>query len=619
MSERRVAEAVVDVLESAGVRDVFGIPGIHTLPFYDALAGRPSIRHILTRHEQGAAFAADGYARVSARHGVLTTTTGPGSFNTLAAIAEAWSDSSPVVLLAGQIDAALMGQGMGVLHETPDQGRSFEQLTAFVGRPRTPEEVPLAVAGAFRCAKTGRWRPAYVELPTDIIGEPHPAPAPTPVIPGPVAPDPASIVSAARRLGAARRPLLIPGAGVVRGGASRELQALARRLGAPVLTPITGVGTVPGDDPSWAGFLIPGRRSTLDLLAESDAAVVVGCRLDDVETGRWSIPLRGLIQIDVDPSAVGRAYAVDVGIAGDARLALQGLLDELGSGAPTADHGWGTARAAASRQSQADDIPGSNRATRDAFVAARAALPRETIVTHDAARLNAWTGYVWPVYEPDASFFPWGSATLGFALGAANGAAVAAPGRRVVATCGDGGFLFTATELATSVAHSLDVTVLVHDDSGFGSIADYQLKRHGRAYGTSLVNPDLVAFGRSFGIPAERVDDVADLPAAKLVGDERQGEEVAADRARQRDAVVDRELVVVEDADEDAADVTRRRVEDRGEATSGASAHGIPSRGRRWRRATRRAGAGPRPGTPRASRTRDRSRGARAGRSPCAR
>ena len=151
---------------------------------------------------------------------------------------------------------------------------------------------------------------------------------------------------------------------------------------------------------------------------------------------------------------------------------------------------------------------------RDAFLAARAVLPRETIVTHDAALVNSWTGYIWPVYEPDGSHFPWGSATLGFALPVANGMAIAAPGRRVIATCGDGGFLFTATELATAVAHQLDVTVLVHDDSAFGSIAAYQVRRYGREYACDLVNPDLVAFGRSFGIPAERVTDIADLPKA---------------------------------------------------------------------------------------------------------
>ena len=141
-------------------------------------------------------------------------------------------------------------------------------------------------------------------------------------------------------------------------------------------------------------------------------------------------------------------------------------------------------------------------------------MPRDAILTHDAARVNSWSGYFWPIYEPDGSIWPWGSATLGFALGTANGAAVAAPGRRVVATCGDGGFLFTAMELATTAAYGLDVTVLVHDDGAFGSIAAYQVRNHGRAYATDLHNPDLVAFVRSFGIPAERVDDIGDLPAA---------------------------------------------------------------------------------------------------------
>jgi acetolactate synthase-1/2/3 large subunit len=215
----------------------------------------------------------------------------------------------------------------------------------------------------------------------------------------------------------------------------------------------------------------------------------------------------------VDPTAIGRAYTVAAGVVGDARLALEGVLDELGSGSPPSA-AWGAARAAAARAALRAEVAPERSATWEAFVAARAALPRDAIVTHDAARLNSWTGYAWPVYEPDGSHFPWGSATLGFALPAGNGMAVAAPGRRVVATCGDGGFLFTATELATAVAHGLDVTVLVHDDSGFGSIAAYQDRRYGRTYGTSLVNPDFVAFGRAFGIPSERVDEIGDLPRA---------------------------------------------------------------------------------------------------------
>jgi acetolactate synthase-1/2/3 large subunit len=321
-------------------------------------------------------------------------------------------------------------------------------------------------------------------------------------------------VAAARVLSAARRVVIVSGAGVFRARASAALRRLAERLDAPVLTPMTGAGAIPADDPLCAGILNPGRAACVSLLEAADAVLVVGCRLDDVQTARWTLPLRNLVQIDVDPAAIGRSYPVAAGIVGDARLALDGLLDELGSATGEPDPEWGAARARATRDASLSGVSPAERRVHDAFLAARAALPREAILTHDAARLNSWTGYVWPVYEPDGSIFPWGSATLGFALGAANGAAVAAPGRRVVASCGDGGFLFTATELATAVAHQLDVTVFIHDDAAFGSIASYQVKHHGRAYATDLVNPDLVAFARSFGVPAERIETVADLPAA---------------------------------------------------------------------------------------------------------
>ena len=516
MSGRRVSDAIVEVLTAASVDTIFGIPGIHTLALYDALADAPSIRHVLTRHEQGAAFAADGYARIRRRPGLVTTTTGPGTFNTIGAMAEAWSDSSPVVLLAGQIDAALDGQGRGVLHETPDQGRSFEAITAFVGRPRTPEAMPAAVAEALRCSMTGRWRPAYVELPTDLLGRPLEGATPTVAFPEATAPDPTAIVAAARLLSGARRILLVPGAGVQRAGAANELHRLAKRLGAPVATTITGAGAIPDDDAWSVGSFVPGRPEWRALFEMADAVVVVGSRLDDVGTARWTLALPNLVHIDVDPAVIDRAYPAAVGVVGDARLALTALLDELGP--PPAggvdEPGWGTSRARAMREAARSSVAPDQRATRDAFLATRAAIPRDAILTHDAARLNSWTGYFWQVYQPDGSMFPWGSATLGFALGAANGAAVAAPGRRVVAACGDGGFLFTGTELATAVAHELDVTLLIHDDGAFGSIADYQIRSYGRAYGTKLRNPDLIAFARSFGVPAERVEEIADLPAA---------------------------------------------------------------------------------------------------------
>ena len=418
------------------------------------------------------------YARVLGVPGVCSTTTGPGTFNTLAAVAEAWSDSSPVVVLAGQIDAALDGLGHGVLHETPDQGRSFEALTAFTGRPRTTAAIPAAVGEALRCSMTGRRRPAYVELPTDLLLQPYEGDVPAVEFPGPVVPDPAAVVDAARVLSGASRVVIMPGAGVHRARASAELRRLAIRLDAPVITQITGAGAIPADDTLWAGVLNPGREECRALLEAADVVLVVGCRLDDVQTGRWTLPLGTIVQIDVDPGRDrGRSYPVAAGIVGRCPARARRIARRTGRGA----QGRGVRRVrrrgrASARHSRGTltGVSADERKVRDAFLAARAALPRDAILTHDAARLNSWTGYIWPVYEPDGSMFPWGSATLGFALGAANGAAVAAPGRRVVASCGDGGFLFTAMELATAVAHQLDVTVFIHDDSAFGSIADYQ-------------------------------------------------------------------------------------------------------------------------------------------------
>lgn len=512
MAERRVGDAVVEVLEAAGVSAVFGIPGLHTLGLYDALADAPSLRHILTRHEQGAAFAADGYARTTRQPGVCSTITGPGAFNTLTAVAEAWSDSSPVVVLAGQVEAGLLGRGRGVLHETPDQGRAFEAVTAHVGRPRSAAAIPGAVAEALHCSLAGRPQPAYVELPTDLMTEPAAGP-PVPFVRPPlVAPDPAEIETAARLVADRSRVVIVAGAGVLRAGASEDLTTVADRLDAVVTAPATGSGAIAADAPRWAGPLVASRPETRDLFEEADAVIVVGCRLDDIQTARMTLPLRNLIHIDVDPAVIGRTYPAAAGVVSDARLALRALADALGRSSTSAD--WGVARAGAGRRAAREAISPADATTRKAFFATRAVLPRDVILTHDAALINAWTGYAWPVYTADGSIFPWGSGTLGFALPAANGAAVAAPGRRVVATCGDGGFLFTATELATAVAHQLDVTVLVHDDSAFGSIANYQLRHHGRTYATDLHNPDLVAFARSFGVPAERVEAMTDLPEA---------------------------------------------------------------------------------------------------------
>ena len=512
-----VGEAVAATLAAHGVTDLFGIPGVHTLALYDGLVRQPELRHIVTRHEQGAAFAADGYARVSGRPGVASVTTGPGAFNALTAIAEAWADSSRVLLLAGQVATHEMGRRTGVLHETPDQSAAFRAVTAYTGRPRSDAEVPAAVSEAFSAMSAARPQPAYVELPNDLLRAELPGFAPvvhaaTP----PVVPAAEDVRRAAAILRTARRPLILLGAGVTVSRGGDELRRLAERLGAPVLPTGPAMGTLPDDHPLCGDFVSGANPAHAALFAEADVVLAAGAHLGFNSTAYWTVPLTRLIHLNIEADVIGRSYPAEVGLVGDAKAGLTALLDELGAGAPASDPDWGPARAArARRELRATFRPEVERIDR-AMLEARTALPRESVVSHDAAGFNFWSAYAWPAYRPAGSLWPWGSATLGFALPTAIWAAIALGGTMpVMAACGDGGFLFTAMELATAVMQSLPVIVLVHNDHGFRSIGYHQTRDHGgRLIGTDLVNPDLVAFARSFGAHAERLEDIAGLPAA---------------------------------------------------------------------------------------------------------
>ena len=512
-----VGEAVAAVLVAHGVTDLFGIPGIHTLGLYDGIAQRPELRHITTRHEQGAAFAADGYARVSGRPGVACVTTGPGAFNALTAIAEAWADSSRVLLLAGQVATHELGRRIGVLHETPDQAAGFRAVSALAGEPRTADAIPATVSDAFRAMAASRWQPAYVELPNDLVRASLPGFAPTvhPVT-QPAVPAAEDVRRAAAALRSARRPLILLGAGVTVARGHDELRRLAERLGAPVLPTGPAMGTLPDDHPLCGDFVSGANPAHAALFAEADVVLAAGAHLGFNSTAYWTVPLPRLIHLDIDPTVIGKVYPAEVALVGDARAGLAALLDELGPGAPATDADWGVARAARARRELRATFRSEVARIDRAMLAARTALPRESVVTHDAAGFNFWSAYAWPAYRPAGSLWPWGSATLGFALPAAIGAAVAL-GRHtpVMAACGDGGFLFTAMELATAVAQQLPVIVLVHNDHGFGSIGYHQTKDFGgRLIGVELVNPDLVAFARSFGAHADTVADITDLPDA---------------------------------------------------------------------------------------------------------
>jgi acetolactate synthase-1/2/3 large subunit len=513
-AERRTGgEWVVAALAAEGVRHVFGIPGIHNLPIYDALLGQSAVAHVLARHEQGAGFMADGYARASGRPGVVVVTTGPGATNALTPLVEAYAGSQPVLLLMSDVPSGLVGKGVGALHEVPNQIDCFRPVCRWAEALGAAEEIPGAVQGAFHLFRTGRPGPIALSIPTDFLGAPVSARLTAPGAGRRPPCDPGLLEEAAARLAQARRPALVAGGGVIAADAGAELVALARRLDAPVVTTVMGRGAIAETDPLWLGVL-PNARATKAALEAADVILAVGCRFAHRSTRGLLLQLgfrpdQTLIQVDLDPRVIGLMQAPALGIVGDARDALAGLLGTLPASGARAEWDWAAladARAARPARYTAE-IDGLIRALREA-------LPPEAIAVGDQTGLNYWMEWFFPVLAPRTFLYPVGSATLGYAVPAALGAQIACPERPVVAVVGDGGFLFSVGELATAVKYRLPVVFVVLNDQDFGAIRYLQRRLYGRTGEHALTGPDLPALARAFGLAADRAADPPALARA---------------------------------------------------------------------------------------------------------
>ena len=501
MTRRTGGEWVVAALEAEGVRHVFGIPGVHNLAIYDALLRQERISHILARHEQGAGFMADGYARASGRPGVVVVTTGPGATNALTPLVEAQAGSQPVLLVMSDIPAALIGQDVGALHEVPNQIECFRPVCRWADALRGGAEIPGAVQGAFHLFRTGRPGPVALSIPTDVLNAPVAARL-TPAGAGRRPPcDVGLIEEAARYLARAERPLLVAGGGAIAADATGELQALARRLRAPVITSVMGRGAIAETDPLWQGVL-PNRRATQDALEAADVMLSVGCRFSHRSTKGLLLnlafrPDQALIQIDLDPRTIGRMHVPALGIVGDARDGLAGILAALPAGAPTARWDWAALRRArdARHPRYTTVIDGLLRVLREA-------VPANGIFVGDQTCLNYWMEWHLPILAPRTFLYPIGSATLGYGVPAAIGAKVAQPDCPVVVVVGDGGLLFTGAELATAAKYRLPVVFVVMNDQDYGAIQYLQTRLYGRTGEHALGGPDVLALARAFGVDA---------------------------------------------------------------------------------------------------------------------
>jgi thiamine pyrophosphate-dependent acetolactate synthase large subunit-like protein len=503
-------DRVVQALRAEGVRHVFGIPGYHNLAIYDALLQQGDMAHVLARHEAGAAFMADGYARASGRPGVALVTTGPGATNALTPLVESYAGSIPVVLIASDIASDLVGRDLGALHEVPNQIDCFRPVTRWAEAVTEARAIGGTIAGAFDLLRTGRPGPIVLSIPYDFLAARVDAPAP-PAGHGTRPPcHVADVDEAARLLATASKPLVIAGGGVVAAGAEHELRAIVRRLGAPVIATVGGRGAVDERDAAFHGVLAD-RRTCREPLTAADVIVAVGTKLGHRSMEKLGVTLgpdQALVHLDLDPAVIDRVFKARVAIVGDARDGLTRLLHALGDG--PAAKGWDRQWLARVREAAG---PRYTPAIRGLIATLRAALPDDAIVVNDQTGLTYWMEYRFPVYAPRTFLYPTGSASLGYAVPAAIGAKIAQPDRAVIAVAGDGGFMYSVNELATAVKYRLPIVFLVLNDNRFGAIKwlqDLMFKRSGEA---DLTNPDFVALARAFGAHAERVDADGLAPA----------------------------------------------------------------------------------------------------------
>jgi len=505
-----LGEALITLLEAHGVDTVFGIPGVHTVELYRGLA-RSKIRHVTPRHEQGAGFMADGYARASGRPGVAFVITGPGLTNTITAMGQARADSVPMLVISGVNAMPTLGKGLGFLHELPDQRGMMEKVALLSRRVTEASELPDALAQAFALFSSSRPGPVHIEIPTDVMVEPGDGIAALLSNAAPPAPDGAAIASAAKLIAAARRPLILAGGGAKR--AETALRRLAETLGAPVVETTNARGLLHRHPLCVPAS--PSLRAVRALMAEADLVIAAGTEFgptdyDGYGDGGFVLP-SNLIRIDIGADQLARR-PVTVGIQADCAEAIQALLAAIGPAHPAAPDG--EVRAAAARKAASAELSPAYLAQVHAVEMIRDALPGAIVVGDSTQPVYAANLY----YDHDRPG-GWFNAATGFgALGygppAAIGAALAVPDAPVVCLTGDGGFQFTLPELGAALDAKAPVIFVVWNNRGYREIETSMLDVGVEPVGVSPAPPDFCKLAEAYGISAERLADIGALPQA---------------------------------------------------------------------------------------------------------
>ncbi len=508
------AELAVRSLEQEGVEVAFGLPGVHNLDLWRAV-GASGIRLVGVRHEQTAAYAADGYARASGRLGVALTTTGPGAANTLAAVGEAWASRQPVLVIATDVPSSVRRQGVwrGSLHEATDQAAMFRPVVKGALRVRSAASLGAAVTESARLALAPPSRPVYLEIPTDLlsaeVGEAARAPEPR-ASAGPPAHD--RIVQAADRFEPSRRPLVWAGGGALQAGAGEAVARLAERLVAPVVTTYSARGLLPPDHPCLVNAP-PHVPDVGALWDEADLVVAIGTDFDGPMTQNWAMPQPPhLIAVNVDAEDAAKAYLPDLTLEADAREATELLAHRI--------EPRGGLEALSRRLRELDakvrrELANSDPEAAQFLDSFAGALPDDAVVVCDMCIPGYWLGGFHRPPAPRKLAYPLGWGTLGCAFPQALGAALADAGP-VVSVSGDGGFLYAVGELAAAAQEAIPLTAVIVDDGGYGMLRFDQDRRGLQREGVDLHTPDFAALATSFGVRSFTVEGLGANFAAAL-------------------------------------------------------------------------------------------------------
>lgn len=507
MTRMTGGQALVKSILAHDVDTIFALPGVQIDHLFNAMHDEGNkLRLIHSRHEQGAAYMANGYAQSTGRVGVYAVVPGPGLLNTYAALATAYGCNAPVLAVSGQIPSYAIGRGMGMLHEVPDQLAMTRGITKWAERIDHPAETPDRVAEAFKQLATGRPRPVELEMALDVMAQKAEVALLDPVRSYPVPePDPELIERAAEMLAHADNPLIVVGGGVF--GAEAELKELAEMLQAPVCAHRMGRGAL--DDRHYLAQTLPG---SFRLWPEADVVLGIGSRMQN-QLQSWDTTAKKIIRIDIDPVEIGRFGRPAVGIVADAKATLGALIPAL-------------ARANRLRDSREDELTklkaGLAAEWRTKFApqmgyleVLREALPEDGFLVDELTQVGYVGRAAFPVYRPRSYVGTGYQGTLGAGFATALGVKVANPDAPVLSINGDGGFMYNVQELSTAVQQGLDVVSVVFADGAFGNVQRMQRELHdGRVLGTDLKNPDFVALAESFGAAGFHAETPDELGSA---------------------------------------------------------------------------------------------------------